>query len=404
MDVDPIAILNPHVAVLAVFFDGQKDLMQDYRLGRQSLEALLRILPSKKHARLTGAHWSRKDYSPSPGGFFLLGDGGYPCIEGPVAIITPYREPLQGGAEPLQPASCQGSLHHRAGLWHDENQVEIAVLQGSGGPPHLCPLTHQRLCSPAQHLPHSGGILEPAEDVGDTGVVPPSLVRGEQGGHGQRDRLAGLLSAPRGGLREVDGSSSSVVVLLLVPGCPGSSSSSIAWPQGAAPAPLDEEPIPLGATSAESIRTGGSMEGRLPMASCIRENHDHVAAVASPASVPVPVGGVFSSWGRTRNLGGSEQLLQPHLLQNLSVEVEQNKAGDGRAWQLGKERGSEQRKEGKGVEELEERRGVEQAEERRAEQPEEDRGAGQPEESRAEQPEEDRGAGQFERGQRSRAV
>ncbi|KAI9519666.1 hypothetical protein NQZ68_025804, partial [Dissostichus eleginoides] len=49
-----------------------------------------------------------------------------------------------------------------------------------------------------------------------------------------------------GGLREVDGSSSSVVVLLLVPGCPGSSSSSIAWPQGVAPAPLDEEPIPLG--------------------------------------------------------------------------------------------------------------------------------------------------------------
>ncbi|KAJ4940401.1 hypothetical protein JOQ06_026704, partial [Pogonophryne albipinna] len=47
MDVDPIAILNPHLPVLAVFFDGQKDLMKDYRLGRQSLEALLRILPSK---------------------------------------------------------------------------------------------------------------------------------------------------------------------------------------------------------------------------------------------------------------------------------------------------------------------------------------------------------------------
>ncbi|KAJ4945076.1 hypothetical protein JOQ06_013614 [Pogonophryne albipinna] len=47
MDVNPIAILNPHVPVLAMFFDGQKDLMKDYRLGRQSLEALLRILPSK---------------------------------------------------------------------------------------------------------------------------------------------------------------------------------------------------------------------------------------------------------------------------------------------------------------------------------------------------------------------
>ncbi|KAL3049895.1 hypothetical protein OYC64_012038 [Pagothenia borchgrevinki] len=43
----------------------------------------------------------------------------------------------------------------------------------------------------------AGDILEPAEDVGDIGVVPPRPVRGDQGGHGQRDRLAGLLSAPR---------------------------------------------------------------------------------------------------------------------------------------------------------------------------------------------------------------
>ena len=25
-----------------------------------------------------------------------MGDGGYPCIDRPVAIITPYREPLEG--------------------------------------------------------------------------------------------------------------------------------------------------------------------------------------------------------------------------------------------------------------------------------------------------------------------
>ncbi|KAL7381832.1 hypothetical protein ABVT39_012045 [Epinephelus coioides] len=43
----------------------------------------------------------------------------------------------------------------------------------------------------------SGDILEPVEDVGDIGVVPPRPVRGERCGHGQRDRLAGLLSAPR---------------------------------------------------------------------------------------------------------------------------------------------------------------------------------------------------------------
>lgn len=32
----------------------------------------------------------------SPAHHFLLSDGGYPCIENPITIITPYREPVQG--------------------------------------------------------------------------------------------------------------------------------------------------------------------------------------------------------------------------------------------------------------------------------------------------------------------
>ncbi|KAL7383029.1 hypothetical protein ABVT39_003613 [Epinephelus coioides] len=31
-----------------------------------------------------------------PPGYFIVGDGGYPCIEQPVATITPYGEPVQG--------------------------------------------------------------------------------------------------------------------------------------------------------------------------------------------------------------------------------------------------------------------------------------------------------------------
>uniref|UniRef100_A0AAV2L1Q7 DDE Tnp4 domain-containing protein n=1 Tax=Knipowitschia caucasica TaxID=637954 RepID=A0AAV2L1Q7_KNICA len=34
-----------------------------------------------------------------PTGYFILGDGGYPCLEGPIALITPYREPVNGRAQ-----------------------------------------------------------------------------------------------------------------------------------------------------------------------------------------------------------------------------------------------------------------------------------------------------------------
>lgn len=30
-----------------------------------------------------------------PAGYFIVGDGGYPCIEQPICLMTPYREPLQ---------------------------------------------------------------------------------------------------------------------------------------------------------------------------------------------------------------------------------------------------------------------------------------------------------------------
>ncbi len=29
-----------------------------------------------------------------PQGFFILGDGGYPCLSAPIALITPYKEPV----------------------------------------------------------------------------------------------------------------------------------------------------------------------------------------------------------------------------------------------------------------------------------------------------------------------
>ncbi|KAJ8356291.1 hypothetical protein SKAU_G00190850 [Synaphobranchus kaupii] len=47
-----------------------------------------------------------------PQGWFLIGDGGYPCIQDPITLITPYREPVQG---PVQ-ARYNGQLSRARGV------------------------------------------------------------------------------------------------------------------------------------------------------------------------------------------------------------------------------------------------------------------------------------------------
>ncbi|KAI9520648.1 hypothetical protein NQZ68_015567 [Dissostichus eleginoides] len=84
--------------------------------------------------------------------------------------------------------------------------------------------------------------------------------------------------------------------MLLEPGW--ASSSSLAWTAAAAEVDPSEATAATGAgfsPSHESRRIGGSIDGLPPIASCMAENHGHVAAVASPWSVPVPVAGVLSS-------------------------------------------------------------------------------------------------------------
>ncbi len=71
-----------------------------------------------------------------------------------------------------------------------------------------------------------------------------------------------------------------------------------AWGEGGEAATetgADEDDGPGSFWMDEDIKTGGEIEGRPPIASTIRMNQGHVAAVASPDSVPSPVGGHFNS-------------------------------------------------------------------------------------------------------------
>ena len=96
-----------------------------------------------------------------------------------------------------------------------------------------------------------------------------------------------------GGLREVDGSSSSVVVLLLVPGCPGSFLNCLATRSGPSSTGGHVSRVHLDWRLHGGPTPDGLMHYGKPRPCGCR---------GLPRISPVPVGGVFSSWGTTRVL------------------------------------------------------------------------------------------------------
>uniref|UniRef100_UPI003AAF3DC8 uncharacterized protein n=1 Tax=Centroberyx gerrardi TaxID=166262 RepID=UPI003AAF3DC8 len=170
-----------------------------------------------------------------PAGYFILGDGGYPCLTVPVNLITPYREPVRGRVEArfnAHHAKAQ-SIIERAfgmmkarwqGIFFKALEVDYTFAPNVVA---VCALLHN-ICITA------GDILQPAEEEDP---VPPPAVQGDEHGAcflrkaNMPPPLFGLLV---GGWEQVEDSSS-----LSVPGrrdiCEGPShpedeASAAVWP------------------------------------------------------------------------------------------------------------------------------------------------------------------------------
>lgn len=132
-----------------------------------------------------------------PEGFQILGDGGYPCTSEPIALITPYREPVRNPVEARfnrHHAKARSVVERAFGImkarWRSvffkalevKPQFAVKVIA-------CCTILHN-LCI------QDGDILEPVEealepdDGGDQ--VQPDLACGEQ----LRGRIAAAVSAP----------------------------------------------------------------------------------------------------------------------------------------------------------------------------------------------------------------
>uniref|UniRef100_UPI003AAC81F6 putative nuclease HARBI1 n=1 Tax=Centroberyx gerrardi TaxID=166262 RepID=UPI003AAC81F6 len=135
-----------------------------------------------------------------PPGFFLLGDGGYPCLQLPIMIITPFRHPLQGRMQ-----DRFNKMHGRA---RSIIERTFGVMKAWGRAtlfkalevrPNFC--SEVALACAFLHnvcLIH-GDVMEPELQPEEPGPLAPHDLQDiqERSGAHMRDRLCAHISAPQ---------------------------------------------------------------------------------------------------------------------------------------------------------------------------------------------------------------
>ncbi|TDG97605.1 hypothetical protein EPR50_G00228020 [Perca flavescens] len=199
-----------------------------------------------------------------PPGFCIIGDGGYPCLRQPIALMTPYRQPLQNQLQVrfnghLSRARCVverafGILKTR---WRSIflKALEVDVLYV----PEVI-----ACCTVLHNICLSNGDLLEAEDYvyGEAGDYPQPAPQGAICGAEDRHRMAITASTTSTRLRFGVDAVEALAVSLSGVTTEGGSTTATSWDD-------------------EAMRTGGVTDGLPPIASSISEYHFQDAAVAS---------------------------------------------------------------------------------------------------------------------------
>ncbi|TDH00102.1 hypothetical protein EPR50_G00183870 [Perca flavescens] len=89
---------NNTVPLLALYFDGESDMRSlCYAPGHTAkfIDVFIGFPGSAHDARVLKHSPLYYQQRYPPPGFCIIGDGGYPCLRQPIALMTPYRQPLQ---------------------------------------------------------------------------------------------------------------------------------------------------------------------------------------------------------------------------------------------------------------------------------------------------------------------
>lgn len=136
-----------------------------------------------------------------PQGFYILGDGGYPCLSAPIALITPYKEPVHL-------ATARRFNHHHAKArsiiersfgsmktrWRAIFFKALEVKPTFAPDVIACCAILHNICL------FNGDIVEPAEEVirPDDDGGEPHHHQDQQSGERIRELLTAAVSAPDG--------------------------------------------------------------------------------------------------------------------------------------------------------------------------------------------------------------
>lgn len=135
-----------------------------------------------------------------PAGFYLLADGGYPCLEKPITLITPYKLPLQGrmqerfnGHHSRARSVVERAFGMMKARWRATLFKALEVSPAFAPDIVACCAFLHNLCLKTDDILEME-VDEPIEDHPVAVHVAPD--RAETSGQHIRERLAAQLSAP----------------------------------------------------------------------------------------------------------------------------------------------------------------------------------------------------------------
>ncbi|KAL2101722.1 hypothetical protein ACEWY4_003483 [Coilia grayii] len=137
-----------------------------------------------------------------PPGYILLGDGGYPCLDTPICLITPYKEPVNGAVQ------GRFNYYHSRGRSIVERAFGIMKTRWRSTlfwalevKPTFAPLVTASCAFLHNVCLDNGDTLDPDEDISRDNLDPQPprepMALNETPGNVTRDRLAAMISGNR---------------------------------------------------------------------------------------------------------------------------------------------------------------------------------------------------------------